>query len=94
MSAEAISAVVGFILPPFIDIVNTKVANTKVRFIISLVVSLVIGLVTVALTEGIDIANASSVLLAGASAFTTAQITYKQYYENSKARTGLKKLVK
>lgn len=90
MSPEAISAVVGFILPPFIDIVNTRVTNTKVRFFISLLVSLVIGLLTVFLTDGIDLSNIPSILLAGTSAFTTAQITYKQYYEESKARTQLK----
>lgn len=90
MSPETISAIVGFALPPFIDVVNTKITNSKVRFVVSLVVSLLIGLVTVFFTEGLDFSNPSNILLGAAAAFTTAQVTYKQYYENSKARTAVK----
>lgn len=90
---ETISAVVGLILPPVIDIVNSRVSNTKVRFIISLVICFSIGLVTVVLTDGVNIENADSVLLSGASAFTTAQLIYKQYYEESKARKTIKKMI-
>ena len=89
--AEAISGVVGFVLPPFIDIINTRVKNAKVRFLVSLAICLLIGVVSVGFTEGFDLNNVDTILVSGASAFTTAQLVYKQYYEDSKARISLKK---
>jgi hypothetical protein len=88
---ETISAIVGFVLPPFIDIINTKVTNSKVRFLISLAICLIIGLLSVGLTQGFDLNNIDTILVSGASAFTTAQLVYKQYYEDSKARVSLKR---
>jgi hypothetical protein len=88
---ETISAIVGFILPPFIDIINARVTNSKVRFLISLLLCLVIGLISVGVTDGFDLDNVDTILVSGASAFTTAQLVYKQYYEDSKARISLKK---
>jgi hypothetical protein len=90
MTPETLSGLIGFVLPPFIDVVNTRVSNTKLRFILSLLVSLLVGLVTVAVIDGLDFSNPGSILLSGASAFTTAQITYKQYYEKSTLRTEIK----
>ena len=88
---ETISAIVGFILPLFIDIINVRVTNSKVRFLISLFICLVIGLISVGVTDGFDLDNIDTILVSGASAFTTAQLVYKQYYEDSKARISLKK---
>jgi hypothetical protein len=90
MTPETLSGLVGLVLPPFIDIINVRITNTRVRFLVSLLVCLVVGLLTVLVVDGIDLQNPASILLSGASAFTTAQITYKQYYEDSKARETLK----
>jgi hypothetical protein len=86
MSPEVINAVVGAFLPPFIDFINQRVVDSRVRYVISLLISLAIGFV-VSLVSGE--LNAGDVFGGGAIVFAAAQTTYKTYYEKSEVRTKL-----
>ena len=72
----------GFILPPFIDLINRRIANSKVRFWIS-----ILACVAVAVVLNLDKINNPDELLGKASlVFAQAQIVYKTYWEKSAIR--------
>lgn len=72
----------GFILPPFIDLVNRNIANSTVRFWIS-----ILACVAVAVLLNLDKLNNLDELLGKASLiFAQAQIVYKTYWEKSRMR--------
>lgn len=72
----------GFILPPFIDLINRNIANSKVRFWISM-----FACVAVAVVLNLDKLNNFDELLGKASLiFAQAQIVYKTYWEKSRMR--------
>ena len=72
----------GFILPPFIDLINRNIANSTVRFWISM-----LACVAVAVLLNLDKLNNPDELLGKASLiFAQAQIVYKTYWEKSGVR--------
>ena len=72
----------GFILPPFIDLINRRIENSKVRFWVSMLVC-----VAVAVVLNLDKLNSFDELLGKASLiFAQAQIVYKTYWEKSGIR--------
>jgi len=78
---------IGFILPPFIDLINTRVANSIVRFWISMLFCVAVGVI-INLEK---IKNPEEFLGSIALVFATAQITYKTYWEKSAPRQELQK---
>ena len=80
-----LGVLIGFILPPFIDLVNAKVSNSTVKFWISLGVCFVIGL----LTNLDKIGNPEELLGNLGIIFAQSQIIYHTYWEKSKARQSL-----
>lgn len=73
---------VGFILPPFIDLINRHIANSTAKFWISM-----LACVVVALVLNLDKLNSLDELLGKASLiFAQAQIVYKTYWEKSRMR--------
>ncbi len=85
---QAVEVVVGAILPTLIDLLNRKVKNSKVRYAVSLVVCLVVGVLLNLKT--LDVAD---VLGSGAVVFASAQTVYKTYWDKSKVRKILDKSV-
>ncbi len=81
-----ILSLVGLILPPFIDFINKNIANSKVKFVISLLVSLVVA-VAVKFYEGkltLDaLGNVPALLTTAGVIFAEAQVVYKLLYHNS-----------
>jgi hypothetical protein len=74
---------IGFILPPFIDLINTKITNDKLKFWVSMLFCVVVGIVI-----NLDKLNNLQELLGSlAIVFATAQVTYKTYWEKSVVRT-------
>lgn len=72
---------IGFILPPFIDGINAWIADTRLRFIVSLVFCLVVGiLIEYAITGTLSFEGVATQTLAVIGA---AQLTYKRVYEDS-----------
>jgi len=69
---------IGFLLPPLIALVNQKLTNPTVKFIISIVVSL---LVAVAINyQKLAVSSPEQILGSAALIFTEAQIAYRAYW--------------
>lgn len=83
---EIIEIVVGAVLPPFIDLINKRVANSTIRYIFSLLICLIIGVAA----SWQDL-NWQDVLTSGALVFASAQTVYKTYYKDSKLQATLRK---
>lgn len=83
---EIVNVVVGAVLPPLIDVLNAKVKNSNVRYAVSVVVCLVVGVLV-----NIRSLSVSSVLASGSLVFASAQTVYKTYWKGSEARKGVKK---
>lgn len=73
---------IGFLLPPFIDLINKDIPNSKVKFVISLVVCVIVGVIL----NYQQLSNTQNLLGGIAIVFTTAQVTYYTYWQNSQLR--------
>lgn len=76
---------IGFILPPVIALINSKVTNPTARFAISLVVSIVVAVVIN--LQKITYATPDQILASAALVFSEAQVAYRLYWhEDSPVR--------
>lgn len=82
-----IQNLIGLVLPPVIDLINSKVASDKVRYLVSMLVCLLVGV----LTNLDKLSNMEALLANVAIVFATAQTTYNLYWKKSKVRKTLKK---
>lgn len=82
---------VGFILPPVIDLINARVADTKVRFLISLAICVVISVVINfnQLQYGTMSGFWASLALIGSE----AQTVYNLFWKNSDTRANMVKKI-
>lgn len=78
---------VGFILPPFIDLINRKIANDKLKYAVSMVVCL--GISALFKMSEIKSGDILEVLQSGAIIFAEAQTVYKMYWKGSDERKAL-----
>jgi hypothetical protein len=76
---------VGFILPPVIDLINRKVANAILRFWIAMAVCVLVGVI-VHINE---LNNLENILGSIGVIFAESQIVYKTYWANSGVRDSL-----
>ena len=74
--------ILGTVLPPIIDIINTKVTNDRAKFWIAIGMSTVVG-VAFNLSE-LDYNDPSKFLASVLTVIVTAQAVYKKLYEDSK----------
>lgn len=79
---------IGFILPPFIDLINNHIKDNYARFWVSVAFCTVIGF-------GIEYLTNNALTIEGVSAqiltvFGLAQISYKAIWEGSDADLSLK----
>jgi hypothetical protein len=80
-----IQNLIGFILPPIIDMINVNITSSKMKYWVSMLVCVIIGVIS-----NLDkIGNTSELLSNIAVIFTTAQITYHTYWEKSQVRNKL-----
>lgn len=79
---------VGFVMPPVIDIVNRRIVNAKVRFLVSMCICVLLAVVMHAkeLTSGNYAYLASTVGVI----FTEAQVIYNLYWKESALRARVK----
>lgn len=76
---------VGFILPPMIDLINSHVSDARLRYTISLIVCILVGILV-----NLDKLNSPSEIMGGiAVVFTSAQITYQTYWKRSEIRSKM-----
>ncbi len=85
---QTVEVLVGAVLPTLIDLLNRKVKNSKVKYAISLVVCLLVGVLFN--LKALDVAD---VLGSGAIVFVSAQTVYKTYWDKSKARKSFDKSI-
>lgn len=78
---------IGLVMPFFIDYINRNIANSSVRFVISLVSCLIVAaLLNLQKLTGGDV---SGVLASAGIIFTEAQAVYKLYWDKSQLRREL-----
>jgi hypothetical protein len=76
---------IGFILPPVIDLVNQKISNAKAKFWIAMAICMIIGTIV-----NLDKLNDLNGLLGSiAIIFAESQAVYKTYWGTSGARETL-----
>ena len=80
------SELIGFLLPPIIDIVNSKVSNAKLRLGISIGISFILGAIFVYADGNLKISSINDVFLTGSAIFVSAHAAYKLYWEKSDIR--------
>lgn len=79
-----IEVIVGAILPPIIDIVNSHIEKSQHRFYVSIAICVIIG-VAMSLTE----LTPSDPIKSALVVLMTAQAIYKKYWEESEVRQEL-----
>ena len=78
---------IGFILPPLIDLINKKISNSKTRFVVSFLTCVGVG---VGMNYGkLNVNSLGEVLGAIGVVFASAQVAYKLYWEKSSLRKRL-----
>lgn len=75
---------IGLILPPLVDVINSKVANSNIRFLISIAICLVVACLSN--IDKIKAGDWNSLLANAGIIFTEAQVVYKLYWDKSKVR--------
>lgn len=79
---EGIQIIIGALLPPVIDLINRRISSSKVRYVISVVVCLLLG---VALNyQGLSLSNPETFLTSFGLIFASAQTTYKMYWKENR----------
>lgn len=77
---------IGLVLPPVIDLINKKIGDEKIRFAVSILLCVVVGLLI-----NLDKLNDFNSLLGNmAVVFATAQATYNLYWKKSTLRKVIK----
>jgi len=80
---EILSLILGAVMPPIIDLLTKKVADSKVRFGISMAVCVVIGLAINYKTFTLE-----NILGSLALVFTSAQTIYHTYWKDAGLRAA------
>ena len=85
---------VGFLLPPLIDVINRKVGDSDIRFWVSVFVCAIVGLginyvdtlfIFESVKAGFDSISASVLIVFGA-----AQLTYRGIYEGGRLQLAVR----
>lgn len=80
MTQETLEVVVGAVLPPFIQVINSRVKDASVRYLISIAICLGISVVSNVLLGTIALVD---ILGSGALIFASAQTTYRLYFTST-----------
>lgn len=75
---------IGFILPPLIDLINKKVLDSRARFVVSFVTCVGVGIGMN--VENLNVDSLGDVLGSIAVVFSSAQVAYKLFWEKSEIR--------
>lgn len=75
----------GFILPPFIDLINQHIIDAKMRFWISIAICLIIA----TLFNLNKLTDWKNILLLAGAIITEAQIIHKQFWGDSQTRAKI-----
>jgi hypothetical protein len=86
-----VMVLVGQVLPRFIDNVNKFVLNKKIRFLLSLTISLAVGIIfNFDYLFPLKQVNVQQVILTALILWTSSQAAYKMYYEGSQTQMQIR----
>ena len=88
---ETISLILGAILPPFIDLLTKKVADSKVRFLISLTVCILVGVGINYRIFSTATWTPEEVLESVGLVVTSATTVYQMFWKNASIRSDANK---
>lgn len=77
MNQQGLELILGATLPPFIDFINVRFSNTNVRYLISVVVCILVGVVSTFIMGQL---NLTDVLTSAGLVFASAQTTYRLFW--------------
>lgn len=83
MNQDSVDFLVGLILPPLIDTINQNIQDSRIRFWVSMLVSVITAGVVEMFRDGFTLDDLLGTM---ARVFTTAQIVYHTYWKRSDAR--------
>ena len=90
VSQKLIPVLIGQLLPPAIDLVNRYAADRRVRYLVSLLICILVG---VALNIGLlNFDNTGSTVESILLINTSAKAAYEMYYKNSTVHHRLRNL--
>jgi len=86
---------IGFLLPGLIDLFNRKIKDSDIRYYVSILVCVIVGVVLAIVEtnvfDGMVLQNVVELIAVKSMAmFGMAQISYKKAWENTSFRTNLK----
>lgn len=82
------TGLIGIILPPFIDLVNKHIQDKRIKFLVSLLVCIVLGIMLEA--NKLKYSSAEDILGSIALVFASAQTSYRLYWKGSTLRGKFK----
>ena len=85
MEKQVFETLIGAVLPPVIDLINKRIEDKKVRYIVSMGVCLLFGW-----SINMKDLNWANFLASGTLIFASAQTVYQTYWKRSKIRKNLK----
>jgi len=80
---------IGFLLPPVIDLINRKVSDSDVRFWISISICMLVGVAFEYISNGMVFIGVDPTISSIFEMIGIAQISYKALWENNGLRTKL-----
>ena len=84
-------AFIGFLLPPVIDVVNVRVANEKIRYLISMLICLMVAVI--AKWNELLLGDVEGFLKSGGIIFAEAQTVYRMFWKKSEVREKMLKSI-
>ena len=89
---SGISAILSMVLPYFISLINEKVKAKKLRYIIALAMSSILGIIVTLTTNGFDFTDATAFYASAITAATFSQLIYTMFWRGKiLARLAAKK---
>lgn len=78
---------IGLVLPPVIDLVNKFVKDSRLRYVVSLLICILVG--AVINFNQLRVGSVTEFLVSAGLVFAEAQTVYKLYWSDSAARAKL-----
>ena len=82
-------SLIGFLLPPLIDLINRKVGDSDARFWIAIGICLVVGVGFEYISNGMAFIGIEPTVSSMFEMIGIAQLSYKALWEDNKLRTKL-----
>ncbi|MFA5014015.1 MAG: hypothetical protein WC549_00545 [Actinomycetota bacterium] len=82
---------IGLILPPIIDLVNSRIANDRIKFLVSVVICTLIA--AAVNYQQLNVNSVGAFLQSASIVFTESQLVYALYWKKSSVREAVLKRI-